>query len=247
MGETPVPLLKVRNFRALVAFNFSIMRNALLIFMAVTFGVVPLALAATYSTEATMSLQKDEGIYNVAVSVSELTERNGKTVERVIAKPRIQSSPGVPATLHTGDDKETVTVDVSWPYPNESGTASCVVVVKQADEVMSKSRFQLKVEGPGRVPLVLAAPDVDAKSVKVAEVNSQSFVLLELAGKSQQEVKKLAVENYGNKVQIRDAQGNLTGGGFSFGTYHDTGLTIQFPNEEEAKRVARVLSAGGGK
>jgi hypothetical protein len=223
------------------------MRKTLLIFMALMLGVVPFAIAATYSTEATMSLQKDDGIYNVAVQISELTERRGKTVERVISKPRIKSSFGVPATLHSGDDKESVTVDVSWPYPNESGTASCVVVLKHGDEVVSKSKFELKVEGPGRVPLVLAAPDVDAKSVKMAEINSQSYVLLDLAGKTKEEVRKLAVENYGNKVEIRDAQGNLTDGGLSFGTYHDIGLTLQVQNEEEAKRVAGMLRADGGK
>ena len=91
-----------------------------------------------------MSLQKDDGTYYVVVRVSELTQRHGKTVERVISEPRIQSAPGVPATLYVGDKKENVTVDVSWPYPNESGTASCVVVVKHGDEVVSKSKLQLE-------------------------------------------------------------------------------------------------------
>jgi phosphoribosylformylglycinamidine (FGAM) synthase-like amidotransferase family enzyme len=119
--------------------------------------------------------------------------------------------------------------------------------VKHGDEAVSKSKLQLKVVGPGRMPLVLAAPDVDVKSVRVDEKNDQSYVLLELAGKSKEEVKKLAVENYGNKVQIRDAQGNLIDGGLSFGTYHDTGLALQCQNEAEAKAVANVLGAKSSK
>jgi hypothetical protein len=223
------------------------MQKTIASFAAVILGVVSQTMAASYSTEATMSLQKEDGIYNVMVKVSELTVRRGKTVERVIAEPRIRSSPGVPATLHVGDDKENVTVDVSWPYPNESGTASCVVVVKHGDEAVSKSKLQLKVEGPGRVPLVLAAPDVDARSVRVDEENQRSYVLLELAGKSKEEVKKLAVENYGNKVQIRDVQGNLIDGGLSFGTYHDIGLTLRCQNEAKAEAVANVLRADRSK
>src|ERR1700761_4923840 len=142
------------------------MQKTIASFVAVLLGVVSQTMAASYSTDATMSLQKEAGIYNVAIKVPELTMRHGKAVERVIAEPRIRSSPGVPATLHVGNDKESVTVDVSWPYPNESGTASCMVVVKHGDEAVSKSKLQLKVDGPGRVPLVLTGPDVDAKSVR---------------------------------------------------------------------------------
>jgi hypothetical protein len=196
-----------------------------------------------------MSLQKDEGTYLVEVTVSELTEQNGKVTERVIAKPRILSSPGVPATLHQGVSpkdpdyakEENFTVDVSWPYPNETGTASCTVTIKRGDSIVSKSRVQLKIDGPGRTPLVLAVPDVDPRSVTVAEQKSDYFVLLALAGKTKQEVKKLAVENFGNKVQIRDPQGHLVDAGLSFGTYHETGLALQCNNESEANRVAGIF------
>jgi hypothetical protein len=132
-------------------------------------------------------------------------------------------------------------VDVSWPYPNESGIASCVVIVRRGDIIVSKSKLQMKVEGSGRVPLILAVQDVNPKSVKVAEEKSQTYVLLEFAGKTKQEVKKMANENYGNKVQIRDPQGNLTEGGLSFGIYHEIGLALQCKNENEAKHLASLL------
>lgn len=196
-----------------------------------------------------MSLQKDNGTYLVEVKVSELTEQNGKVSERVISRPRILSAPGVPATLYSGPrpgnrgyaNEENIAVDVSWPYPNESGTAFCSVIVKRGDSIVSKSRMQLKIDGPGRTPLVLAPPDVDPRSVTVAEEKSDYYVLLELAGKTKQEVKKLAVENYGNKVQIRDPQGHLTDAGLSFGTYHETGLTLQCSNEADANRIANIF------
>ena len=205
--------------------------------------------AASYSTEATMSLQKDEGTYLVEVKISELTEKNGQVAERVISRPRLLSSPGVPATLHQGmstndpgyTNDENVTVDVSWPYPNESGTAFCSVTLKRGDSILTKSKMQLKIDGPGRTPLVLAVPEVDPNSVKVNEMNADYYVMLEFAKKTKQEVKKLAVENYGNKVQLRDQQGNITEAGLSFGTYQNTGLTLQCKDQANANRVADIL------
>jgi hypothetical protein len=212
--------------------------------------------ADTYSTEATMSVQKDEGTYNVDVRVSRLLDKDGKTVEQLIEAPRITSGPGVPGTLYTGPKltdpdyatKENVTVDVSWPYPNETGIAFCAVTIRRGNTIVSKSKFQLKVEGPGRAPLVLAVQDVSPKSVRVEAQDPNSpnnepktFVLLEFSKKTKAEVKKMAIENYGNRVQVRDSQGRLTEGGLSFGTYHDTGLALDCNSEDEAKHVASIL------
>jgi hypothetical protein len=231
------------------------MHKFIVIFMAAALGAAPVTIAATYSTEATMSLQKEEGIYSVVVKISELTEEDGKVTERLIAEPRIQSAAGVPASLRSGvqpgnpnySHEENVAVDVSWPYPNESGIASCVVIVRRGDIIVSKSKLQLNVEGSGRVPLILAVQDVNPKSVRVAEEKSQTYVLLELAGKTKQEVKKVAVENYGNKVQIRDLQGRLTEGGLSLGTYHEIGMAVQCKNVEEAKNLASILRGESAK
>lgn len=230
------------------------MRNCLVVFIAAAIAVVPAAIAATYSTDATMSLQKGDCTYNVDVRVCELTGQGGNVTERVIARPRITSSPGVPATLYTGPgsgdpeykQKENVTVEMSWPYPDESETAFCTVTIRRGDDIVSKSRMQLKVEGPGRVPLVLSAQDVDPKSVRVTQEKSGSFVLLELAGKTRQEVKKLAAANYGNKVQVRDLRGHLNDGGLSFGSYHEIGLALQCKNEDEARRVAGLFRGEEG-
>src|SRR5258705_13283924 len=90
---------------------------------------------ATYSTEATMSLQKDEGELNVDVRVSQLVDQGGKPGEHLVCAPRVKTAPGVPATLYTGPgrtdpsyaNEDNVTVDVSWPYPNEGGPAFCAV------------------------------------------------------------------------------------------------------------------------
>jgi hypothetical protein len=231
------------------------MQKFIVICVAAAFAVAPVTIAATYCTDATMSLQKEEGIYNVVVRVSELIEKDGKVTERLIGEPRIQSSPGVPATLRSGVEpgdpnyshEENLIVDVSWPYPNESGTAFCTVVIRRGDSIVSKSRLQLKIEGSGRVPLILAVNDVNPDSVKVTEEKSENYVLLEFAGKTRQEVKKLAADNYGNKVQIRDPQGRLTEGGLSFGTYHEIGLTLQCKSENEAKHVASIFRGEGAR
>ena len=145
------------------------MHKFIVIFMAAALGAAPVTIAATYSTDATMSLQKEEGIYSVVVKISELTEEDGKVTERLIAEPRIQSAAGVPASLRSGvqpgnpnySHEENVAVDVSWPYPNESGIASCVIIVRRGDNIVSKSKLQLKVEGspprqllPPRKPLL---------------------------------------------------------------------------------------------
>ena len=205
--------------------------------------------AATYSTEATMSLHKEEGKLNVDVRVWRLVDQDGKLVEQLVSAPRVKTAPGLPASLYTGlqpadpdyANKENVSVDVSWPYPDETGTAFCAVTIKRGNEVVSKSKLQLKIEGPGRVPLVVAAQDIDPKSVQVVDEKSLPYVLLEFAGKTHEEVKKLAVENYGNKVQIGDLQGRLTDGGLSFGTYHETGLALQYKSRTEAEQVASLL------
>jgi len=97
------------------------------------------------------------------------------------------------------------------------------------------------IEGPGRTPLVLAARDVDPKSVRVVEENSQVCLLLEFAGKTREEVKKLAIENYGNRVRIQDSHGGLAEGGRSFGTYHERGLALQYDTKDQAEQVASLL------
>ncbi len=225
------------------------MQKLTLLFLAAALGSAPIAIAATYSTDATMSLQKDAGTYLVEVRICELTEKNGKVTERIISQPRLLSAPGVPATLYSGAQPgksgyaktENVTVDVSWPYPNESGTAFCSVTIRRGDSIVSKSRMQLKIDGSGRAPLVLASPDVDPASVKVAAKNADYYVLMEFAGKTREQVKKLAVENYGNKVQIHDPQGHVIDAGLSFGTYQQTGMTLQCKNEADANRIATIL------
>ena len=226
------------------------MQNKLLTILIATACLVgPAVVAANYSTEATMSLQPNEGTVNVDVRVLRLVDQEGKLLEDLVSAPRIKTAPGVPGTLYTGlkpadpayASKENVTVDVSWPYPNESGVALCAVVIKRGDNVVSKSRFQLKVEGPGRTPLIVKAQDVDPKSVRIVEEKSNIFLFLELTGKTKEEVKKLANENYGNKVHVRDLQGRMIEGGLSFGTYKEIEMTVQYGSKDEAEHVASIL------
>ena len=117
-------------------------------------AVASTAVATTYSTEATMTRQKDKGTYEVVVRVSHLTERSGEVTEELIEQPKITSSPGVPASLYSGlqpsdpdyTEKENVSVDVSWPEAGKRDFAVCTVVVKLGDKIVSKSKMQVTVE-----------------------------------------------------------------------------------------------------
>ena len=117
-------------------------------------GIASTAVAASYSTEATMTRQKDKGTYEVDVRVSDLSERDGRNTEEVIARPRITSSPGVPAGLYCGlkpsdrdyAKKENVSVDVAWPEAGKRGFAVCTIVVKLGDKIVSKTKTQVTVE-----------------------------------------------------------------------------------------------------
>jgi hypothetical protein len=226
------------------------MKKLVAFLMATACAVAATAVAATYSTEATMSLQKEEGTYKVVVRVSQLVEQEGKLTEQLIAEPRIQSGPGIPATLYSGlqpsspnyANEENVTVDVSWPYPNESGVALCAVTIKRGDRIVSKSRLQLKVEGPGRTPFIVTGQEVNPKSVRVVvEDSNRVFILMEFAGRTKEEVKKVAIENYGNQVLVRDLEGQVIEGGISLGTYNEIGMSLQYKSQDEAKRVASIL------
>lgn len=226
-----------------------IMNKIIALLIIASCAVAATAVAATYSTEATMYFQKNEGTYKVFVRVSRLVEQDGKLKEQLIAEPRIQSAPGVPATLYSGlqpshpnyANEENVTVDVSWPYPNESGLALCAVVIKRGDKIVSKSKLQLQIEGQGRTPLIVTAQDVDPRSVRVVDEKAKVIVLLEFTGKTKEEVKTVANENYGNKVHVRDLQGRVTEGGFSFGTYKEIGMAVHYESKDEAENVASIL------
>ncbi|MES1180875.1 MAG: hypothetical protein ABUL66_03335, partial [Verrucomicrobiota bacterium] len=143
--------------------------------------------------------------------------------------------------------QENISVDVSWPYPNENGTAFCTVVVKLGNEVVSKSKLQLQIAGKGRVPLILSSQNVDPKSVRVEVSKGNAYVLLRFGGKTEEEARKLAIENLGNQTQICDAVGKVVESGLISGTYKENGLALHYDNEAEARRVASTLIAGTAK
>ncbi len=226
------------------------LKAIILVIIGALFSVVVSASAANYSTEATISHHRTEGTYLVEVRVLELIEQNGKLTERIIAAPRIQSAPGFPASLDSGSKpgepgygtSESVHVDVAWPFPNESGDALCEVIVKKGPTIVARSRFQLKIEGPGRTPLMVSPQEVEPKSIRLVDDKKAGFfVLLEFTGKTKEAVKKLTVENAGNRVGVRDAKGNVIEGGLSFGSDTALGMAILYDNKEKATQVAGIL------
>jgi hypothetical protein len=130
------------------------MTKLIVILVVAACAVAGTAVAASYSTEAAMTRQMDKGTYEVVVRVSRLLERNGTVTEELIGQPRITSSPGVPASLHSGlppsdrdyTKRENVSVDVSWPEAGRRDFAVCTVVVKLGNKIVSKTKMQVTVE-----------------------------------------------------------------------------------------------------
>jgi hypothetical protein len=212
----------------------------------------PAAAAISYSTEAAITPMPDSDRYRVDVTVSRLFQKNGRLVEEVVGRPRIDSSEGCGATFHQGPSpgtpeyttQDNLTVDVSWPYPNESGTALCAVIVKHGDTVVSKSKLQLRIIGPGRMPLILSAQNVDPNSVQVKMDKSTAYVSLKFSGKTEAEARKLSIDNFGNQVQIRDGAGQIVDvvdAGHVAGAYDGIGLALPYNTADEAQRVAKAL------
>ena len=120
-----------------------------------SFTAVTSALAASYSTEATITPHQDKNTYEVIVRVAQLVERDGQVKEELVAQPRVQAGLGTPASMYSGlqpthqdyQKEDNVTVDVSWPEAGKSGTAFCTVTVRRGDKIVSKSKLQLKVDG----------------------------------------------------------------------------------------------------
>ena len=225
--------------------------------MAALLGIALLASSppsanAAYSTEATITPLADKGQYKVDVTISRLTQAHGRLAEEVIARPQIESNLGCGASFYQGPShgtpgyktQDNFRVDVSWPYPNESGTAFCTVLVKHGETVVSKSKLQLSIVGPGRTPLVLSARNLDANSIQVETDKSTSYVLLKFAGQSGDQARKTVISNFGNQVQIRDAAGQIVdviNAGHVAGAFNGVGLAIPYDTADEAQRVAHVL------
>jgi hypothetical protein len=130
------------------------MKKLITILVATACAVASTTSAANYSTEATMTRQKDNGTYQVVVRISQLVEQDGKVTEELISQPKITSSPGTPASLYSGlqppnpeyTRKENVSVNVSWPEVGKTDFAVCTITVKLGDKIVSKTKMKVTVE-----------------------------------------------------------------------------------------------------
>jgi type III secretory pathway component EscV len=118
------------------------------------FAIVSSSWAASYSTEVTMTPQKEKDTYEVNVNITELVEQGGKATEKSLGQPKLKSPFGSPASMYVGPDaasenyqkEDNVTVDVTWPKAGETGVAICTVTIKHGDKVVSKSRMRFAIE-----------------------------------------------------------------------------------------------------
>jgi len=128
------------------------MKKLIIILVAAVSAFASTAAAASYSTETTMTRQRDK--YEVVVRVSQLVERGGKITEELIGQPKITSSPGVPASLYSGlqpadpgyTSRENVSVNVSWPEVGKRDFAVCTITIKLGDKIVSKTKTRVTVE-----------------------------------------------------------------------------------------------------
>jgi hypothetical protein len=142
-----------RQLHATLSVRLQTMKKHIALLVA-SFTAITSAVAASYSTEAIMTPQKDKSTYEVVVRVSQLVEQDGKLTEELVARPKVTGPLGVPASLYSGlqpthadyQKEDNVTVDVSWPKAGENGVAFCTVTVKRGDRVVSKSKLQVTVE-----------------------------------------------------------------------------------------------------
>jgi len=129
------------------------MKSFLLILLG-AFLALSTARAGNYSTEVTMTPQKETGTYEVEVQVAELVEQDGKTVEKPIGQPKLKSPFGSPSSIRIGPERGSsnykqgvnVTLDVSWPKVGEAGAALCTVTIRMGDTVVSRSTTRFKLE-----------------------------------------------------------------------------------------------------
>jgi hypothetical protein len=130
------------------------MKKVITILLVIAFALASTAIAGSYSTEATMTRQKDKGTYEVVVRVSQLIDRGDEVIEELIGQSKITSSPGVPASSYSGlqsanpdyATKENISVDVSWPEIGKRDFAVCTVVVKLGEIIVSKTKTRVSVE-----------------------------------------------------------------------------------------------------
>jgi len=99
--------------------------------------------ANPYDVEA-MILPRPNGQYVIDVNITQTTQRDGKAEKRNVARPRITTSLGVPASLTSGSDAdaENVTLNVDMPKEAE-GKAVGKVIIKRGDKVLGEAKFQL--------------------------------------------------------------------------------------------------------
>jgi hypothetical protein len=69
------------------------MKKLIALLLATVCSVATTAVAASYSTEATITQQKNIGRFFVEVRVSQLLEQGGKLTEQEIARPRFFATP----------------------------------------------------------------------------------------------------------------------------------------------------------
>lgn len=140
-GSNPstVPVL-VRKMNKLAALVFTL-----------TLAVASPSMAASYSTEATLTLNKGKARYEVAGRVCRLVEREGALTEEVIARPKVISTPGASGSFYAGADRsekefanqENVSMDVFWPEEKDSFVI-CTITVRRGDAILSRTSMKFR-------------------------------------------------------------------------------------------------------
>jgi hypothetical protein len=104
-----------------------------------------------YSMDAAITLNKETKEYQVFAKVLKVGDGKKKDSEEIVARPRIVSARGVPASFYVGPaatdrayrKSENISMEVSWP---EDSTATCTITVKRGDKLLARSKTQLNLQ-----------------------------------------------------------------------------------------------------
>jgi hypothetical protein len=107
-----------------------------------------------YEVEAIV-VPRENGQYTIDANITQTTTRDGKSVKRAVARPRITTALGGPASTNISPEEpegENVFLTVEMPKEAE-GKVTGKVVIKRGEKVLGEAKFQLPLNGgPVAVP-----------------------------------------------------------------------------------------------
>lgn len=102
----------------------------------------------TFTTDSRLTFDKKAGQYLVVAKVSELIAGADRTVEKLIAAPRMTVVAGRGGRItDTQADGTSVSAEIAWPESDSEGPATFIVTLLSRDKVLTRSKFEFELPG----------------------------------------------------------------------------------------------------